>query len=57
MDNRKILAAIDEQIGRLQQAKQLLGGGNSAVKAKARASSSTCVASLYASMNFSIASL
>jgi hypothetical protein len=29
MDNGKIIAAIDEQIGRLQQARQLLGGGAS----------------------------
>jgi hypothetical protein len=29
MDNSKILSAIDEQIGRLQQARQLLGGGSS----------------------------
>lgn len=29
MDNAKILAAIDEQIGRLEQAKRLLGGGSS----------------------------
>jgi len=28
MDYRKIIAAIDEQIGRLQQAKQLLGGNS-----------------------------
>jgi hypothetical protein len=29
MDNAKILAAIDEQIGRLEEAKRLLGGGSS----------------------------
>jgi hypothetical protein len=37
MDNGKIIAAIDEQIGRLQQARQLLGGGSSgAVKGRRR---------------------
>jgi hypothetical protein len=30
MDNGKIIAAIDEQIGRLQQARQLLGGASPA---------------------------
>jgi len=29
MDNGKIIAAIDEQIGKLQQARQLLGGASS----------------------------
>jgi hypothetical protein len=29
MDNSEIFAAIDEQIGRLQEAKRLLGGGSS----------------------------
>ena len=29
MDSGKIIAAIDEQIGKLQQARQLLGGASS----------------------------
>ncbi len=33
MENAKIIAEIDAQIGRLQQARQLLGGGSTHVSA------------------------
>jgi hypothetical protein len=41
MDNGKIIAAIDEQIGKLQQARQLLGGASSTGRRAGRKATST----------------
>ena len=49
MDNGKIIAAIDEQIGKLQQARQLLGGASSNGRRAGRKATSTGKRTLSAS--------